>query len=301
MNNVVVLENVTKEYKKKTVVDIVNLHIEENSIYGLIGPNGAGKSTTMKMICGLTNKTNGKISVDGVFMNEKNRVKILKKIGCLIESPAYYGNLSGYENLDIVKEYKGLKKQDIDEVLSIVGLTANKNKLVKEYSLGMKQRLGIAMALIGFPKIIILDEPTNGLDPQAMADIRNLIKSLPTRFGTTVMISSHALDEIEKMANKIGIIGNGKILYQGDIKSFKNRYSGEIHIRTSNNEKATMILENLNPKLNFDTFSINFVDDEEIVRILNILYINKISVYRVYEQIKSLEDLFLDFTKEEHL
>lgn len=192
------LNQVKKVFGEQTAVDLNNLKIEQGEIYGLIGPNGAGKSTIMKMICGLLTPTAGQINVAGSAMKENNRIAILKQIGSLIEEPAYYDNLTGYENLQILKELKNLTDQDVAEVLTIVHLTENKDKQVKYYSLGMKQRLGIAMAIMGHPKLIILDEPTNGLDPQAREEIRKLIRILPATFNTTVMISSHALDEIEK-------------------------------------------------------------------------------------------------------
>ena len=190
------LNQVKKVFGEQTAVDLNNLKIEQGEIYGLIGPNGAGKSTIMKMICGLLTPTAGQINVAGSAMKENNRIAILKQIGSLIEEPAYYDNLTGYENLQILKELKNLTDQDVAEVLTIVHLTENKDKQVKYYSLRMKQRLGIAMAIMGHPKLIILDEPTNGLDPQARQEIRKLIRILPATFNTTVMISSHALDEI---------------------------------------------------------------------------------------------------------
>lgn len=190
------LNQVKKVFGEQTAVDLNNLKIEQGEIYGLIGPNGAGKSTIMKMICGLLTPTAGQINVAGSAMKENNRIAILKQIGSLIEEPAYYDNLTGYENLQILKELKNLTDQDVAEVLTIVHLTENKDKQVKYYSLRMKQRLGIAMAIMGHPKLIILDEPTNGLDPQAREEIRKLIRILPATFNTTVMISSHALDEI---------------------------------------------------------------------------------------------------------
>ena len=173
------LNQVKKVFGEQTAVDLNNLKIEQGEIYGLIGPNGAGKSTIMKMICGLLTPTAGQINVAGSAMKENNRIAILKQIGSLIEEPAYYDNLTGYENLQILKELKNLTDQDVAEVLTIVHLTENKDKQVKYYSLRMKQRLGIAMAIMGHPKLIILDEPTNGLDPQAREEIRKLIRILP--------------------------------------------------------------------------------------------------------------------------
>ncbi len=293
------LINVKKKYDKKTVVNINELSIGEKEIYGLIGPNGAGKSTIMKMICGLLENNGGDILIGNRPMNRKNRIELLKNIGSLIEEPSYYDNLTGYENLRIIKELKNLKESDIDKALEIVGLTANKNKLVKKYSLGMKQRLAIAIAIIGLPKIIILDEPTNGLDPKVKDEIRNLIKNLPKKYDTTVMVSSHDLDQIEKMVDKIGIIGNGHILYQGSIKDFKDMYSSNIYLRTSNNIEALNII-NMGIIEN-DLIKIPYLKDINISNIIVSLIQNNILVYRIFEKQKSLEELFLDFTEGENL
>lgn len=301
MNSIIKLENIEKKYGKKTVVDIEDLQIEKNSIFALIGPNGAGKSTSMKMICGLTSPSRGKIIINNKELKENNRIEILKNIGSLIEAPAFYENLSAYENLDIVRQYKDLDKSSINEVLSIVGLQNQNKKKAKEFSLGMKQRLAIAMALIGFPPILILDEPTNGLDPQAMAEIRNLIISLPERFDTSVMISSHALDEIEKMAQSIAIIGDGKIMYQGKIEDFKSSYHGQIRIQTNDNEKLLLLLKNYRPKLENKDLVLPPISNKEISKIVKLALDNNLEIYRITEKSKSLEELFIDFTIDKHL
>lgn len=253
------------------------------------------------MICGLQSPSSGQVLINGTSLTFENRSKILKEIGSLIESPSYYGNLTGYENLEIVRDYKGLKNKDVIDALEIVGLNKQKDKKVKSYSLGMKQRLGIAMALIGFPKILILDEPTNGLDPQAMADIRELICSLPKRFGATVMISSHALDEIEKIAQKISILGRGHILYQGDIKNFKNQYQSDLHMETSNNALANSLLHSFSSELTQEGIRLPYLQNYDLEKALDMLQVNGIYTYRIFEKRRSLEELFLDFTQTEHL
>lgn len=297
------LNQVKKVFGEQTAVDLNNLKIEQGEIYGLIGPNGAGKSTIMKMICGLLTPTAGQINVAGSAMKESNRIAILKQIGSLIEEPAYYDNLTGYENLQILKELKNLTDQDVAEVLAIVHLTENKDKQVKHYSLGMKQRLGIAMAIMGRPKMIILDEPTNGLDPQAREEIRKLIRSLPTTFNTTVMISSHALDEIEKMVTQIGIIGKGKLLYQGTVEQFKSQHSRSICLRTSDDVLAVSLLD-FNPndvKVTDQGLLLPHLSDEQIALIVKRLLDADVAVYRIYEVTKSLEELFIDFTAKDAL
>lgn len=210
----------TKSYGDFTAVSGINLHVPRGTVYGFLGPNGAGKSTTMKMFLGLTQPTAGSFVIDGKRY-PKNRMEILKGIGSLIESPAFYGNLSGEENLDIVRKVLGLPKSAVSEALELVGLTQFKDRLAKKYSLGMKQRLGLASALIGRPPLLILDEPTNGLDPVGIHEIRTLIRSLPERFDCTVLVSSHLLSEIELMSDYIGILNRGHLLFEGTLEQLK--------------------------------------------------------------------------------
>lgn len=218
--NIIETKQLTKTYSEFTAVNSLNLHIPKGTVYGFLGPNGAGKSTTMKMFLGLTKPTSGTFSIDGKKYPE-NRIEILKSVGSFIEAPAFYGNLSGEENLDIVRRILGLPKSAVDEALDIVGLTQYKNRLAKKYSLGMKQRLGLASALIGKPPILILDEPTNGLDPVGIHEIRTLIRSLPQMFECTVLVSSHLLSEIELMADNVGILNHGRLLFEGTLDELK--------------------------------------------------------------------------------
>lgn len=220
--NIIETKNLTKSYVNFTAVSGINLHIPKGTVYGFLGPNGAGKSTTMKMFLGLTKPTSGSFVIDGKKYPE-NRVEILKEVGSFIEAPAFYGNLSGEENLDIIRKILGLPKSAVSEVLELVGLTQYKNRLMKKYSLGMKQRLGLASALIGKPPILILDEPTNGLDPVGIHEIRTLIRSLPQRFGCTVLVSSHLLSEVELMADYIGILNHGHLLFEGTLTELKQQ------------------------------------------------------------------------------
>ena len=212
--NIIETQNLTKSYAGFTAVSGINLHIPKGTVYGFLGPNGAGKSTTMKMFLGLTKPTSGTFVIDGRKYPEE-RVEILKEVGSFIEAPAFYGNLTGEENLDIVRKILGLPKSSVSEALEIVGLTQYRKRLAKKYSLGMKQRLGLASALIGKPPILILDEPTNGLDPVGIHEIRTLIRSLPQQFACTVFVSSHLLSEIELMADHIGILNHGRLLFEG--------------------------------------------------------------------------------------
>lgn len=218
--NIIETKNLTKSYADFTAVSEVNLHIPKGAVYGFLGPNGAGKSTTMKMFLGLIKPTKGSFTIDGKKYPE-SRVEILKKVGSFIEAPAFYGNLSGEENLEIIRRILGLPKSSVSEALEIAGLTQYKKRLAKKYSLGMKQRLGLASALIGKPPILILDEPTNGLDPVGIHEIRTLIRSLPEKWGCTVLVSSHLLSEIELMADNIGILNHGHLLFEGTLDELK--------------------------------------------------------------------------------
>ena len=217
---IITTEQLTKKYKNFTSVNNVSLHIRKGSIYGFLGPNGAGKSTTMKMLLGLTKPTSGSFTIDGKHF-PGDRLAILKEIGSFIESPSFYSNLTGRENLDIIRRILKLPKSTVDEALELVGLTEFGDRLAKKYSLGMKQRLGLAGALLGRPPILILDEPTNGLDPSGIHEIRNLVKSLPTLYNCTVLISSHMLSEIELMADDIGILNHGRLLFEGSLDELR--------------------------------------------------------------------------------
>lgn len=222
MDHIISTEHLTKKYKNFAAVNDVSLHIRKGSIYGFLGPNGAGKSTTMKMLLGLTAPTSGSFTIDGkTFPND--RIAILKEVGSFIESPSFYPNLTGRENLDIICRILGLPSRSVDDALELVGLSEFGNRLAKKYSLGMKQRLGLAGALLGRPPILILDEPTNGLDPSGIHEIRNLIKTLPSLYDCTILISSHMLSEIELMADDIGILNHGRLLFEGNLSDLRQK------------------------------------------------------------------------------
>ena len=218
--NIIETKNLTKSYAGFTAVSNLNLHIPKGSVYGFLGPNGAGKSTTMKMFLGLTKPTSGSFTINGRKYPE-DRIEILKETGSFIEAPAFYGNLSGEENLEIIRKILGLPKSSVEDALETVGLVQFKKRLAKKYSLGMKQRLGLASALIGKPPVLILDEPTNGLDPAGIHEIRSLIRLLPEKFNCTVFVSSHLLSEIELMAENIGILNHGHLLFEGTLDELR--------------------------------------------------------------------------------
>ena len=217
MDKILSTSGLTKVYDSYECVSKLNMSVSEGRIYGFLGPNGAGKSTTLKMILGLVRPTAGEINIFGKKLSPKNRIEILRNIGSLIESPSYYGHLTAKENLSIFASLADVPVKNIDKVLSIVRLDRQQRKRVSQFSLGMKQRLGLASAMLTFPKLLILDEPTNGLDPSGIQEMRELIKSLPEQYGMTVIVSSHLLSEIDQMAEDIGIIANGKMMYQGEL------------------------------------------------------------------------------------
>ena len=217
MNYILETNHLSKQSGNTYRVNDLSMAVPENCVYGFLGPNGAGKSTTLKMILGLIHPSQGSIKLFGTVMNSANRLSILRQTGSLIENPGGYGHLTGLENMQIIQKLKGVNEAEISSALKTVRLYDQRDKKLSNYSLGMKQRLGIAMAILGNPKLLILDEPTNGLDPAGIQEMRQLICSLPKERNMTVIISSHLLSEIEQMADQVGIIHHGRMLYQGTL------------------------------------------------------------------------------------
>lgn len=300
MNKYIVeTHNLTKSYGTVNSVDQLNMQVKEGEIYGFLGPNGAGKTTTIRMLLGLIKPTNGSISIFNQNLKE-NRIPILKNIGSLVESPSYYGHLTGQENLEIIRRLLNVPKQRIDEVLHIVRLEKQKDKLVKQYSLGMKQRLGIAIALLGNPKLLILDEPTNGLDPAGIHEIRELIKQLPHKYGMAVIISSHLLSEIDHIATQVGIINSGKLIFQDKIEALRSKSDSFIKMKVDDLLKSQKVLKQNNIDFSIENkdLIIQKCDNSHISHVNSILVQNDLSVYRIEEQKHSLEDIFLGLTAE---
>lgn len=297
MNQIVTTQNLSKRYGSKYCVKDINLSVSEGDIFGFLGPNGAGKSTTLKMILGLMRPTDGNVKVFGKDF-EGNRQLILSQTGSLIESPSYYAHLSGLENMRIVQRLRDIPEKNVSEALKIVRLENQKDKKVGQYSLGMKQRLGIAMALLSIPKLLILDEPTNGLDPAGIGEIRELIKSLPKRYGMTVLISSHLLSEIEQIATSVGIINDGNMMFQGNMDELKNKSHPNIMIKTRNNLLAKELLSDkgFSPFYREDSLVFGNLTDEQVIQINRSLTSANIDVLRIEENKKNLESIFLEIT-----
>lgn len=299
--NIIQTRNLTKTFKGIKAVQGVNLEIEKGEIYGFLGPNGAGKTTTIRMLLGLMQPTSGAVEIFNQDL-KKNQRAILKHIGSLVESPSYYGHLTGYENLEVTRKIIDAPKARINEVLEIVRLIPNATKKVKSYSLGMKQRLGIANALLGNPKLLVLDEPTNGLDPSGILEIRELIQSLPKDYGITVLVSSHLLSEIDQMATKVGIISKGELIFQDSITTLRKKAKSSIFLRVSDEEQAWKYLLSKGKEVAWNQDSgleLYTESDQEVAHAIDTLVKKQFSIYRVQEEKMSLEQIFLSMTKEE--
>ena len=296
--NIIETHDLCKQYGNALRVAHLDLDVPEGSVYGFLGPNGAGKSTTLKMILGLVRPTAGSIRVLGKSMDSKNRLAVLRQVGSLIESPSYYGHLTGEENLRIVQTPRGVPEKNIREVLQIVRLDGQRGKKVAHYSLGMKQRLGLAAALLGYPKLLILDEPTNGLDPAGIQEMRELICSLPERFGMTVVVSSHLLSEIDQMADHVAIIREGELVFQDTLETLHGRSRHHLALRTTNNAVARAILQEKSVPCQEEEgyLILPILSDELAGQLTRLLGARNLGVIRLEERQKSLEDIFLELT-----
>ncbi|MRN55374.1 ABC transporter ATP-binding protein [Paenibacillus monticola] len=293
-NTVIETKDLWKKYRGRAAVENLNLNISKGEIYGFLGPNGAGKTTTIRMLLGLITPTSGSIEIFGQDLR-KNKLQILRKIGSLVESPSYYGHLSAVDNLEVIRRILDVSKSRIPEVLDIVSLTGEEKRPVKGFSLGMKQRLGIAAALLGSPELLILDEPTNGLDPSGIQEIRSLIKRLPLEQGITVLVSSHLLSEIEQMADTVGIIRQGQLIYQDTITNLQQQAAGEMRLHVSDPIVALNLAGHCgyDGALREDKLIFSRMNDARVALLVKELVENGHSVYRVEEHRQSLEDFFL--------
>ncbi|MGV3658001.1 MAG: ATP-binding cassette domain-containing protein [Chitinophagaceae bacterium] len=284
---------------QQTLYDI-NLQVEKGAIYGFLGPNGAGKTTTLRLLLGLLKNQQGKIEMFGDDL-QHNRLGILKRLGSLIEQPSLYSHLTAKENLEVYRRIYGAPKNRITEVLQLVGLQDTGKKKAKQFSLGMKQRLSIAIALLHSPELLILDEPTNGLDPNGIIETRELIKKLNSELGVTILVSSHILAEVEKMATHVGIIHKGKMLFQGPLPELQQMQTRKsfVHINTNNNDAAFELLqsafavERVNGHL-----KLPFQDNVATAGVNRMLLANNIDVHLLQPEQNDLEQLFIEITAE---
>ncbi|WP_074406428.1 MULTISPECIES: ABC transporter ATP-binding protein [Aquimarina] len=288
--------------KSKKDIDSLDLEVPKGSIYGFLGPNGSGKTTTIRLLLGLLNKNSGNIRVfEKPFAN--HRIDTLSKIGALIENPSLYNHLSAKQNLRIASTYReNIKKDRIDEVLETVNLLHVKNKKVKTFSLGMKQRLGLAIALLSKPELLILDEPTNGLDPKGIIEMRELIKKL-NKDGITIFISSHLLSEIEKTCTHVGIIREGKMLFQDTVKALTDSQSDQLRIELETDDKhrtydqlIQMGFEIKKIEHEEHLLSVSVKEKSQIPVLVDSLQKNNIGIYQVTIK-NNLEELFLNLTE----
>ncbi|MGQ4366195.1 ABC transporter ATP-binding protein [Streptomyces sp. SAS_272] len=293
MSAVITTHALTKTFKTHTAVDALDLHVPQGLVYGFLGPNGSGKSTTMKMLLGLTQPTSGDIEVLGQPLTRASRTELLPSIGSLIEAPPGYGHLTGRENMRIVQDMLDLSTAQIDHALATVRLTEQQHKLVRNYSLGMKQRLGIAMALARDPALLILDEPTNGLDPAGIEEIRTLLIDLAGR-GITIMVSSHLLDEIDKMASVLGILSSGKMLFQGTRDQLFEHSVPDLVIETPDPQAAHA--QGINATLVPEGIRLSGIDKDQTAKVVYQLAVAGVPIHEVRRVPQSLEDVFMDLT-----
>ncbi|MGN2247861.1 ABC transporter ATP-binding protein [Frateuria sp. GZRR35] len=230
-------QGLSRRFGDRLVVDQVSMHVPRRAIYGFLGRNGAGKTTTLKILLGLLRADGGRALVDGIDV-ATDRLAAARRIGALLEAQGFYVNLSGEANLDLTRRLLGCPASEIARVLAVVELSAHAHRRVGDYSLGMRQRLGLARALLGAPPVLVLDEPTNGLDPEGMADMRRLLRELPERAGVTVLLSSHLLGEIEQVATHVGILSQGRLVMEGELAALKASLAADIRIQADDLARA---------------------------------------------------------------
>jgi len=302
MSNLLIeTNNLSFGFKRNNlIIKDINLQIEQGTIYGFLGPNGAGKTTTIRLLLGLLTPQHGAIKIFGRNLSD-NPIEIFSETGSLIENPSLYQHLSGFDNLEITRRIKGVSKTRLDEVLQVVKLTKAAKLKVKSYSMGMKQRLGVAIALLSKPKLLILDEPVNGLDPKGMIDMREMLLNLNRDLGTTILVSSHLLSEIEKTATHLGIIHNGSLKYQGTIQELEklSQTKSYILLETNDANKAASFLQDqYSVKVNDENMlEIDYQNKAQVDAICKKMILEGLNIYQVQVIRHSLEEAFLEMTK----
>lgn len=297
MDTVLTLDHVSKIYHNGRGARNITFSVERGQVVGLLGPNGSGKTTIMKSITGLSQPTEGTITVFGAPVTD--REKALMQVGALIEQPALYENLTAQDHLRMAaRYYPGVDQTRMDKVLEIVGLTPYRKERCGKFSLGMKQRMGLALALLSEPELMILDEPTNGLDPAGIQEMRELIRDLPSRFGMTVVVSSHLLSEIDQMADTVGIIREGVLVFQDTLAALHGRSRHHLALRTTNNALAAQVLreKGIGWTEEGDYLVLPILPDEQAAGLCRALVEGRLGLVRLEERQKSLEDIFLELT-----
>lgn len=282
---------------KSEILTDINLSVDRGSIYGFLGPNGSGKTTTLSLLLGLLQTDRGNIRIFGEDLR-KRRVEILRRTGSLIENPSLYGHLNARENIEVYRAIYGASRSRVREALEIVGLTDTGNKPTKRFSLGMKQRLALAIALLPNPELLILDEPTNGLDPAGIIELREVIRSLNQDHGITILVSSHILAEVEKMVSHVGIIVKGKMLFQGTLDQLHllQQTRTRLLINTSDNFLAAKVLATFQPDHSGDRIAITYQGASQVAQISRALHERSIDIYLLQPEQNDLEKLFIQLT-----
>jgi ABC-2 type transport system ATP-binding protein len=296
-DKIITTQNLSRTFGPIQAVKDVNLNVPTGVVYGFLGPNGAGKTTTIRMMLGLIRPTSGKVFIFGREFTRGDWQR-LEKVGALVESPSLYPHLTGRENLEVLRRMTGLPKKNIDHVLEIVGLTKDSNRLVKQYSLGMQQRLALAAALLNEPNLLVLDEPTNGLDPSGIQEIRDMIRDMPQKTGATVFLSSHLLSEVELMASYVGIIQKGSLLYQGKLEALRKQWGPVLHVAVDRTQEAASLLTGLGWKVNQEAgeLTIQSAQPSSTYEINQALMQRGFQVRQIYTSQAGLEEMFLDMT-----
>jgi len=296
MDNIIEVKNLSYSFKNKTVLNNISFNVPKNSIFGFIGPNGAGKTTTIRILLSLLKVLSNKVSVFGKDIS-KNRIAILSNVGALIEEPSVYSHLSGYDNLKVICRYLGISYSRIDEVLAITDLLADKNRKVKEYSLGMRQRLSIASVLLNDPELLLLDEPTNGLDPSGIYDMRILLQKLCKEHGKTIFVSSHLLSELEKTVTHLAIIDKHKIAFQGSIQELQRKSQDYLVVRTSNDKQILKMLVDMGYAVTIkedNSLKISPNSDVNAAKISRAIVESGVDLFTLKHQRNNLEKIFID-------
>jgi ABC-2 type transport system ATP-binding protein len=292
--------HLTRTYGDVRAVDDLDLAVPRGAVYAFLGPNGAGKTTTIRMLLGLIRSDRGEVRLLGQPLRPETRRAILGRIGALVETPSLYPHLTGRENLETTRLLVGWPRGSINDALRIVGLERDANRLVKGYSLGMRQRLGLALALLGSPKLLLLDEPTNGLDPAGIREMRDLIRRLAAEQGITVFVSSHLLGEVEQVATHVGIVGRGRLLFQGTLAQLTGQRRERLIVEVDQPERALAVLRRHQwqvATVEAGQLLIPVNRTEEIARIASILVDADLALFRLCPERPTLEELFLDLTR----